>query len=210
MPARFSKRDFWNLGKFWDRNRWTKIFLLNKFRRKNPKTFWSNFFWDQHFSIFDRFFFRWESQWKFKISKFRKIFEKNQNFEILNFHWFFQRKNFRQKIEIFWSQKKNSTKSFRIFVRRKIFRQFFSGLPISIPNDPKIPKITLRTACDHYKITNSEHEEKVSDFPPILTSWGVPISWILCVTLVICWLPPNISVSLPPSAVGRVCRLTLD
>ena len=33
-------------------------------------------------------------------------------------------------------------------------------VPISIPNFPKIPKITLRTARDHSKNTNSTHEEK--------------------------------------------------
>ena len=43
-----------------------------------------------------------------------------------------------------------------------------------MPNDPKIPKITLRTACDHYKITNSEHEEKLSDFLILYISLGRP------------------------------------
>ena len=56
--------------------------------------------------------------------------------------------------------KKNRPKVFGFFFRRKIVRQNFFGSPISIPNDPKIPKITLRTACDHYKITKSEHEKK--------------------------------------------------
>ena len=35
-----------------------------------------------------------------------------------------------------------------------------SGSPISIPNDPKITKITLRTACGHYKNTNNARDKK--------------------------------------------------
>ena len=55
-------------------------------------------------------------------------------------------KNVRPKVFGFFFDEKNSIKHF--------------GSPISIPNDPKIPKMTLRTACDHYKITKSEHEKK--------------------------------------------------
>ena len=55
-------------------------------------------------------------------------------------------------------------KSFRIFFRRKFFDQYFFGSPIPIPNDPKIPKITLRTAYGHYKNTNSAHEKKTTFF----------------------------------------------
>ena len=83
---------------------------------------------------------------------------------------------FPEKIGHFFDQHfgrpKNFDKKFSTFCfdfcSTKNCQTFFFGSPISIPNDPKIPKITLRTACDHYKITNSEHEEKVSDFFPIL------------------------------------------
>ena len=60
--------------------------------------------------------------------------------------------------------KQFSTKSFRIYLFDNFFRECFFGSPIPIPNDPKIPKITLRTACDQYKITKSEHEKKRTFF----------------------------------------------
>ena len=43
----------------------------------------------------------------------------------------------------------------------------FFWSPIPILNFPKIPKITLRTACDHFKNTNSAHEKKTVFFPTI-------------------------------------------
>ena len=42
--------------------------------------------------------------------------------------------------------------------------EMFLGLSISIPNDLKIPKITLRTACDQYKNTSSAQQKKVAFF----------------------------------------------
>ena len=82
----------------------------------------------------------------------------------LNFHQLFQRFFLSKKIEIFWSQF-FSTKKFSDF-----FRRIFLGLPIPIPKFPKIPKITLRAACDHFKNTNSTHE-KCTIFPQT-PSWG--------------------------------------
>ena len=73
----------------------------------------------------------------------------------------------RKKSENFWSKffwdQKISIFS-RNFFRWKIFRPNFFWVPIPIPNFPKIPKITLRTACDHFKNTNSTHEKKVPFF----------------------------------------------
>ena len=54
--------------------------------------------------------------------------------------------------------------NFSDFFRRKFFDQYVFGSPIPIPNDPKIPKITLRTAYGHYKNTNSAHEKKLFFF----------------------------------------------
>ena len=53
--------------------------------------------------------------------------------------------------------------SFGIEIGHPIFfvGKFF-GSPISIPNDLKIPKITLRTACDQYKNTNSAREKSLT------------------------------------------------
>ena len=105
----------------------------------------------------------------FEISKmFRKFFEISKFWIFIDFFidFFFGKKS---KI---LGPKKFSTKSFRIFFfDEKIFDKKI-GSPISIPNDLKIPKIILRTACDHYKITNSEHEEKVTFFLYYLTSGG--------------------------------------
>ena len=108
------------------------------FVEKNPKTFGRKKFWDQKFSIFCR---------KKIIEHFgekksdQKYFRPTKNFD----HFLFD-------------------KSFRIFFRRKMIDHYFFGSPISIPNDPKIPKITLRTACDHYKNTNNAHEIKIPLF----------------------------------------------
>ena len=160
------------------------IFLSKIFSsKKKSEHFWSKIFWDQKISIFVR---KKIVEKVNENSKFRNFenFSKFQNFEFsLTFSSkFFSGKNRKCLVPIFFS-----TKSFRIF-----FDDFFStkkiGSHISIPNDPKIPKITLRTACDHYKITNSEHEKKVRFFSPILPSWGVPISWILCIIMPVCLL----------------------
>ena len=52
------------------------------------------------------------------------------------------------------------------FFSTKHFPTKYYRITISIPNDPKIPKITLRTACDHYKNTNNAHNIKKSDIFP--------------------------------------------
>ena len=55
---------------------------------------------------------------------------------------------------------KNFDQKFSDFFRRKIFRPKFFGSLIPIPNFPKIPKIVLRTACDHFKNTKTLPEDK--------------------------------------------------
>ena len=159
-----------------------KILGEHFFDEKKLKTFRSKNFWDENFTIFDRKKFRWKSQWKFKILKFWFFFPKFfRNFEISNFHWLFQRNIFRSKIEKFWSQKIFDQK-FSDFFSTKNFSTKKIGSPISIPNDPKIPKITLRTACDNYKNTNNAHEKN----PTILfvlfniRFWRPSGSWTFC------------------------------
>ena len=55
---------------------------------------------------------------------------------------------------IFSTNKKFRSKkidqTFSDFFRRKTFRPEIFGLPIPIPNFPKIPKIALRKLCDAY------------------------------------------------------------
>ena len=87
---------------------------------------------------------------------------------------------FRAKIEIVCPKKIDQ--NFPDFFRWKNVRRKKIGSSISIPNDPKIPKIILRSACDHYKIMNREHEEKVTFLyylpsDPVLGEWG---SWTFC------------------------------
>ena len=114
---------------------------------------------------------RWKSQWKFKILKFRKNSGENRNFKILNFHWLFHRIFFRGKSN-FFGPTFFFDQTFSDFFRRKKIGKTIFGSPISIPNDPKIPKITLRTSCDHYKITNSEHEKKSCKRTNIAKIWA--------------------------------------
>ena len=79
---------------------------------------------------------------------------------------FSSKKKFRQKVSNFFDRKKMFEKKskffgpnfffdqkFSDFFRRFFFRPIFFRVPISIPNFPKIPKIILRTACDHSKNT---------------------------------------------------------
>ena len=49
-----------------------------------------------------------------------------RNFKILNFHWLFQRKLFRTKIEKFWSQKNFRRFVFRFFSDENFSDNFFS------------------------------------------------------------------------------------
>ena len=63
----------------------------------------------------------------------------------------------------FWSTKQSSKKIRKLLVEKHFGTKKFRA-PISMPNDPKIPKIILRTAYGHYKITNSVHEKKLLFF----------------------------------------------
>ena len=111
MPARFSKRDFWNLGEIWDRDRWTNTFLSKTISsKKNPKTFWSNFFWTIFFYFWSKTFSLKKSM---KIQNFEisKIFQK---IKILDFHWLFQRHFFDHKSKNF-GPKNFRPNSFRFF-----------------------------------------------------------------------------------------------
>ena len=170
MIARFSKCDFWNLWKIWDRNRyskknWSKTFSSKKIRKLLVEKIFGT-------TIF-RFFVEKKSLKKsMKIQNFEISGENRKIFEIskfLNFHWFFQRKKVRTKID-FFGPKMFFDQKFSDFFRRNIFRHKISGSPISIPNDPKITKITLRTACDHYKNTNNARDKKVTIIFLYLTS----------------------------------------
>ena len=147
------------------------MLVVKFFVKKNPKTFGRKHFWAKNFRFFVEKCFVEKVNENSKFWNFEKISKK---FEISNF-WifidFFIEKFFGKKSKIF-GPKKHFDQKFSDFFRRKIFRRKIFGSPISIPNDPKIPKITLRTACDHYKITNSEHEEKVTFFLFYLTSGG--------------------------------------
>ena len=62
----FSKYDFWNLWKIWDRNRYSKKMLEKKIVEKNPKTFC------QKIGTKNRFFIGKKSMKirNFEISKF--------------------------------------------------------------------------------------------------------------------------------------------
>ena len=106
-----------------------------------------------------------------------------------------------------------------MFFDEKIFDNFFFRVSISIPNFPKIPKITLRTACDHYKNTNNAHEIKVSSiliyFPsdPVLGGRG---SWTFCTTQTISSRQCRVSIiflhrynTVPPSLFAY-SKLTCD
>ena len=101
-------------------------------------------------------------------SKFRKCFKKFSKFRNFEFSsiFFFDKKSKFVWSPIFFDQK------FSDFFRRKFFRPKFFRVLISIPNFPKIPKISLRTACDHYKHTNNEHEIKIAFILYYLTSGG--------------------------------------
>ena len=120
MPARFSKRDFWNLGEIWDRNMWTKIFLSTKFPSKKSENFLV-----ENFSgpkIFDF----WSKNCSLKKSMQIQNFEMLKNFQ--NFDFFNEKmsiknrkllvpKNFRPKrFLIFFDE---------IFVDKNIFVHIF-------------------------------------------------------------------------------------
>ena len=156
----FSRRKFFDRKKsenFWSKKIWSKFLVGRKY-------FLIGFFFIE---IFDEIFFRPN------IFFDRKIFLVEKNF-IENFDeknpikkYFRSTKNFDQ---IFFDPISFSTKNyfrqnvFGFFVDEKIFDQKI-WLPIPMANFPKIPKIILRTASDHFKNTNSTHEKKVPFSP---------------------------------------------
>ena len=171
------------LGKFRIEIGDPNFFCRKIFRRKKfQKSCVENFLGPKNF-VFLSNFFSMKKLMKiqnFEISKiFRKKIEISKFWIFINF---FIEKFFDQKSKIF-GPKNFPTKSFRIFFRRKNYRPKKFRAPISMPNDPKIPKIILRTAYDHYKITNSVHEKKTPFFllyltsDPVLGGWG---SWTFC------------------------------
>ena len=167
--ARCSKYDFWNLWEIWDRNRYTENFWSKIFWSKKIRTLLvEKYFWTKIFRFFDRKKNRWKSQWKFKILRFRKIFEKKQKSQNFEFSLTFSTKIFSTKNRKILVPKIFFDQTFSDFFRRKMFRPKIFRVPISIPNFPKIPKIILKTACDRSKNTNSTHEEKVQFFSSIL------------------------------------------
>ena len=151
MVARCSKCDFRNLGIIWDRNRWSENFSSDFFsskkkqkhamlRKKSGKNGRPKFR-SKMFSI------------DFLVEKIILIFDHKKSIEKM-----FDQNFCRPKL-FFFSQHFCFD-----FFRRKNFRRKISGSHISIPNDPKIPKITLRTACDHYKNTNNVYGTWVAFF----------------------------------------------
>ena len=144
--ARCSKYDFWNLGKFWDRNRWPKKIWAKKNRRKKSENFLvENFLGPKNFDFWSKKCSLKKSMkiQNFEISIFSKIF---RNFKILNFHLLFQRKMFRSKnrkllVQIFFS-----TKSFLIFSTKKI-SQFFLGYLFRSKIFPRFQKSHLENCA---------------------------------------------------------------
>ena len=132
-------------------------------KKKSSENFWSKFFLGPTFFDFCPKKISLKKSMKiqnFEISKKIGGKSKFQNFEIsLTFSTkHFSGKNRKFLVPIFFRWDVFG------FFRRFFFRQKFLGLPIPIPNDPKIPKITLRTACNHYKNTNSAHEKIIAPF----------------------------------------------
>ena len=159
-----------------------EIFVL---RKKNR----SNIFWTKQKSWsknIDRFFLSVENFlvdffWtrknfrpkKISVEK-KKLIEKKVGRKKIDRKQIIENQSF---FDVFFSIKKFATNFFssknvsiqKIFFDKNVLG-FFSTkncrikkcwLPIPIRNFPKIPKIILRTACDHYKNTNNAHEKKL-------------------------------------------------
>ena len=139
MPARFSKRDFWNLGEIWDRNMWTKIFLSTKFSSKK-----SEHFLTKNFRFLIDIFSLKKSM---KIQNFEN-FENFSTFQNFEFSLTFSTNNFSIKNRKFLVPKNFDQKVFGFFWRKFCRQKYFCSY-IPIPNFPQIPKITLRKACGH-------------------------------------------------------------
>ena len=160
MVARCSKCDFRNLGIIWDRNMWSdffgeKIFVEKKIRKRLVEKNW-----DQIFSIFDRKKNRWKSQWKFKILRFRKTFEKFSKSQNCEFSLTFSSILFDQKSKIF-GPKKFSTKSFRIFFDENFFRQTFSDHIFRSQMIPRFRKSHLEQRATIIKLRTPSTKKKV-------------------------------------------------
>ena len=151
LIARCSKCDFRNLGEILLRYRWSKkIRSTFFFRQKNKKVRRQKKYVDW-FSDFSKGFrkFPYKAAGSF-IRKFPKTLTK-----------------IRKSIDIFFLP----TNFFIFLTKKKSWPNFFWP-PISKQNFPKIPKITLRTACDQYKNANDTHEKKVPLFLYYLPSGG--------------------------------------
>ena len=121
----------------------------------------------------------------FEIYIFFENFSKSQIFEFsLTFSTIF----FRPKIDFFLSQKIFDEKVFG-FCRRFFFHPKFFGSPISIPNFPKIPKITLRKLYDDaYRAVACGQRALVQNlrFFVLNVIWR-PSGWlILCIRMPTC------------------------
>ena len=138
--------DFRNLWIIWDRNRWSGKLLVETFSStKNPNV-------DFYARIFGRIFSA-----KLSMIFLTQLFFDRKLFSVEKIHRTFRWKN---PTPQFFRPTNNFRRfffrqMFSDFFRRKMFDQYFFGSPIPIANDPKIPKITLRTAYEHYKNTNS-------------------------------------------------------
>ena len=121
--------------------------MLEKIVGKKSENFWSKFFWDQNFSIFDRKIFRWKSQWKFKILKLRKC---------LNFFFGQKTKNF--------GPQKNSTKRFRIFFDEIFSDNFFSDNLFRSQMIPRFRKSHLEQRATIIKLRTASTKKKFGLF----------------------------------------------
>ena len=125
------------LGSFGIGIRGPKNVCRKKFRRKkNPKTFGRKKIEPTIFDFCPNFF-RWKNQWKFKILKFWKIFEKFSKFRNFEFSLTFSSNFFSGKNKKKIGPQKNFDQTFSDFFRRKLFRPIFFS---STYFDPKFPQ----------------------------------------------------------------------
>ena len=147
------------------------IFMIKKSSKKSTKNVETKKCW---WKIFGKVNEKWKF-WKFIF--FRKSFK----FSKCSFFIDFSNDLFRRK-------KMVSEKYFTIFstivliffLRWIVFRSKCFGSPTPIPNFPKIPKITLRTACGYFKNTKTlpgdKYLKKKHFFPKITISWILVLS----------------------------------
>ena len=99
---------------------WTKHFSSKKIR----KLLVEKNFGTKNFRFLIEKFFVEKIDENSKCWDFENISKTNRNLKILKFHWFFQRKKCRSKIENFWSRKNFRPKVFGFF-SAKIFSTIF-------------------------------------------------------------------------------------